>query len=587
MISILQSGGQMWLYPAHIYLLGQELRETLRNRRINEIFRDPDRRNYYVSVGRPSEGLILKYFSAGNACRLNLIARRDIPSNAKLNPVPAPINGSRISECAQVNFDRILKFELDDGRAGSELYFSLIPSAANIIVTVGDDRQVIWSVSGGRLLENHRLKLPPPPAIPTPFEIDESFFWKLSENSPKAKMGDILHKSIRGIDKASAAEILAARDIDPAAEIGETENSRLDRLVRFLKRFNEHLRDSELAVRETGDSKIELFINFRNLKRSSNLRIFASPSKAIESFGLFIEEQSRFSTQKAGLKNVLKREITRRRSLIDELKKDVVNYRDFEKYRKFGDLLLINPRKAARGKETITVKDVFKEDQPEISIAIDPSKNIPDNAAYYYKKYRKARRGLAIVEERLASLKPKMEKLELLAAATDNAGNTDELDRIRDHFFGSRLTPAASTVRKADDKGRIKTGRSFRRIEMDHGIIAFIGRDNRENDELTFSVASKHDLWFHAQQSRGSHVILRRPHRNYQFPKYIIERAASLAAFYSKARSSSSVPVVYTEIRYVRKPKGAPPGKVVYSNEASILVEPAPPIVRDEDIKQE
>ncbi|MCP4634715.1 MAG: DUF814 domain-containing protein [candidate division Zixibacteria bacterium] len=156
------------------------------------------------------------------------------------------------------------------------------------------------------------------------------------------------------------------------------------------------------------------------------------------------------------------------------------------------------------------------------------------------------------------------------------AEEIEQLHYIIDEDCKELGIPIVSKHRRRQQSTKVGPHK-FREYKIEDGIKIYIGRDGKDNDKLTFGFASKNDLWFHAQQSHGSHIILKRPQKNYDFSQNQINTAAAIAAYYSKARSSSSVPIIYTLVKYVRKPRGAPPGKALYSNEKSILVEPFKP----------
>ncbi|MBD3349334.1 MAG: DUF814 domain-containing protein, partial [Candidatus Eisenbacteria bacterium] len=189
------------------------------------------------------------------------------------------------------------------------------------------------------------------------------------------------------------------------------------------------------------------------------------------------------------------------------------------------------------------------------------------NAEALFNRARKAERKARRAPERRAELKSEAESLESTLAAIDEAPRSG----LRE--FENAFRPPRRGGASADSADRVR----FRTYLVSGGWKVLVGKSNRDNDLLTHGVARPRDLWFHVRQAPGSHVVLRKHGQKSEPDRRAIMEAAAIAAFHSKARGSSAVPVTYTERRYVRKPRGAKPGLAVVTNEKVVFVEPGLP----------
>jgi predicted ribosome quality control (RQC) complex YloA/Tae2 family protein len=214
-----------------------------------------------------------------------------------------------------------------------------------------------------------------------------------------------------------------------------------------------------------------------------------------------------------------------------------------------------------------------------IQVSLDPKLSPAENAQRYFKRFRKAKAGLPKIQGRLAEVRTQLKELESLRRSLQAASKKENVEDIAARLgqLGLRTVPPSP---RRSVRGKQPASRPLT-ISLDQGWTILVGRNNRENDLLTHAIARPGDLWFHAQGVPGSHVILRREERKVEPSKRILEETASVAAYFSRARHSKTVPVVYTEKRYVRKPKGAKPGSAVVEREKTLFVKPKP-VGRDE-----
>lgn len=223
------------------------------------------------------------------------------------------------------------------------------------------------------------------------------------------------------------------------------------------------------------------------------------------------------------------------------------------------ELCKANMHMIKNGMSEITVKNYYSPDFSDLTIPLKADKSPLENVNFYFKKYKKAKNGKVIIEQQIGKTNVEMEQL--------NA-NLEEILNEDDYFELVKLNKANKQQKRLQEAKVY-----FRRIKIDQNWEIFIGRSSKENDLLTTKVAKGRDWWFHTRVFQGTHVVLRN-YTNKQLPDKYRLICASLAAYYSKAKKSENVPVDYTQIRFVRKPHGAVPGYVTYTNQKTVYVNP-------------
>jgi predicted ribosome quality control (RQC) complex YloA/Tae2 family protein len=239
-----------------------------------------------------------------------------------------------------------------------------------------------------------------------------------------------------------------------------------------------------------------------------------------------------------------------------------------DQYRQKADLLMAYLHQWQPGMKTIILQD-FETDQP-IKITLDPEKNAVQNAQFLYKQHQKLKRARTAIEPLLQAVQTEINYLEQVEASLDQLETYSSLEDLQ------TLTEIKEELKQQNylDISKDKTTSTNensqpRRYSTPSGLEVWVGRNNRQNDELTFKKAGDYDLWFHSQEIAGSHVLLRLKPGTIP-DESDLQYAANLAAYYSKARQSQQVPVVYTEPKNVYKPKGAKPGMAIYKQEKII-----------------
>jgi predicted ribosome quality control (RQC) complex YloA/Tae2 family protein len=290
-------------------------------------------------------------------------------------------------------------------------------------------------------------------------------------------------------------------------------------------------------------------------------------SETLDEYHLAKELEDRFRSRADAARRKLRGEIAKKRKLQEKLRGDLTEHGDAERWKRYGDLLLANVSNARREDDRIFVIDYFDAEAPEVEIAGDYNLSISDVAGKYFKRYTKARNAGDEIARRMKEIEKELKKLETESERLEQA-----IDENDESFFAPVDRPRTPTEKKKD-KDSFNGARVFKSSD---GYEILVGKKAKDNDHLTFRVARSLDLWFHAADYPGSHVVVKNPNRK-DVPHQTLLEAAQLAAFYSDAREQTKAAVNYTQKKFVNKPRGAAPGLVRLSSFKTILVVPQVP----------
>jgi len=251
---------------------------------------------------------------------------------------------------------------------------------------------------------------------------------------------------------------------------------------------------------------------------------------------------------------------------LSQQKKDLEELKDAEHWQKMGELLKINLHKIRGRMKEIVVTDYFDDGNPDVVIPLKADWTPQQNMAHYFKKYKKTRSGKEKLIKNIAANEKKLEKLEKQIAEIDACESIENLEpMLKEKELVSEKQKKTAPFRKFSC---LVEGRQW---------DIFVGRSGKENDELTLHFAKPNDWFFHTRIYHGSHIIIKNPTKLEHLPERLREIAAGIAAYYSKAKHSTKVPVDFTLVRYVTKPRKSAPGFVVYKNHKTVFVDPIDP----------
>ncbi|HEX5702434.1 MAG TPA: NFACT family protein [Pyrinomonadaceae bacterium] len=301
--------------------------------------------------------------------------------------------------------------------------------------------------------------------------------------------------------------------------------------------------------------------------RSPELSDRGSLSEVLDHEYTALEESRGLDSQLAAARAELQREISRRRKLLKKLERDLEEHSGAEQHKQIGDLLLANVTTAQRVGGRLKLKDYFADGEPEIEIEVDEKLTVPEEASRRFDLYSRSKRARVQIANRLKQVKTELADLGIKRERLETSPGT---------FAGPASAPAEP---KAKTKSRETRVPGTRRYLSSDGYEILVGRAARDNDNLTFKIAKPSDLWLHAADYPGSHVIVRNPTRK-EIPQRTLIEAAQLAAYFSQASKDPKVGVHYSERKFLSKPKGSAAGLVRMSKSKNIVVKPAEAVAR-------
>ena len=563
-----------------LYQLKKELSEGLKNARIDKIH-------------QPSkEELVLLLRSAAGAKRLLISVRSSQPrinftESTFENPAEPPmfcmllrkhLSGARFFEIEDNGFERIvtLKFEATNelgDRVTVKLVTELIGKQTNIIL-VGNDGRIIDSIrrsdieSGARLIQPGAIyTLPDKQEKLNAFETAaESIVMGVTDSGmPLAKA---LVTCLDGVSPLIAREICVRSDIDTDKPSDMLTGDEKTRLADGISAF----RKTALAVQPTAlvDSKGVPFefsyIDIIQYGSSADRIKINSLSELLESVFAERDRKERIRSSSNELSKLINNLQQRIAKKIIIRKKEQEKCADGEKWRIYGELLKANLYAVERGAPYVDVQNYYDPELAIVRIPLNVALTPAQNAQRYFKEYKKCCNAAGLLGELIAESETELQYIESVADELSRAETVADLNEIK-----AELAATGYLRRTGDRKKQVKAS-PFMEFQSPDGFKVLVGRNNRQNDELTLKTADDGDMWFHVKNIPGSHVIVFC--KGQELPDSTVLFAAKLAALYSKAANSSSVPVDYTRVKYIKKPQGAKPGMVIYKTNKTVYVTP-------------
>ena len=475
------------------------------------------------------------------------------------------LKNSRFLGAEQEGFSRVavFKFERMDEKGDLRIYklfVELMGKHSNMIL-VSDENKVVDAHK--RIITRRGRELLPGRNF-VPFESDkldpmDSEYDEIFEDPKDMPIDKFLTKRIEGMSRILAKEIVYRAGFVFEFSTKDLNESRLEKLTRAFDEFRREYSEGKTYVLYDGSEPIDVspIVLHHTQKAHKSL----PPSKAVMELVSFKEVKEVIRGKKRELEKAVVKKIDKLEDVVRKIGEEMEKVKDFDALRKKGELLMINAYNLKVSSGKAIVKDY--ESGMDIEIEIDKSMDILKNAQRYFDEYKKLKRKYEGMEKRLSEVEEELEYLYQLWQTILDADDEEVLEEIRDEMEEAGILKARKRKKK-------KASKSLPRKVVYGGYTILIGRNNRQNDELVRN-SSPNDVWLHTREIPGAHVVIK---AQGEVPREVLEFAASLAAGYSRARNSSNVPVDYTLVKYVRKPKGFKPGMVIYKNQKTLVVNP-------------
>lgn len=455
--------------------------------------------------------------------------------------------------------DRMIFLELE---GGLRFQIVLFGSRANVFL-VDTEGQIVEAFRNNGELASTEAPTPRPAPMPETFA-DFEGRWRMSRN----KTRQAIQSAMTLFGQTLARETIHRAGVTAEAPEDCTEADRRA-LFEAAQDLVAELDDPTPCIHQPGRFP-ELFALLPLRHRDDTpAETFGTVDDGVRVFVRRTLAQQHFRRLYEPLEEALTEARDHYRQSVERMQEELARESRADRYERWGHLLMASPDEVPAGAEEVTLPDLFEEGKP-VTIPVDPSKSPIENAQHYYERARRTRRSREEAENRLIETE---EKAEEAAALLEELQSIETLSALKK--FRKREEDRLARFVDQEDKDIERF--PFRRFDLGGGFEVWVGRNARQNHELTFHVAQKYDLWLHARGVPGAHTVLHLPNRDAEPGQRRIRTAAAIAAHFSKARGSDLVPVMVTERKYVTSPTGAEPGVVRVEREDVVMVEPGLP----------
>ena len=485
------------------------------------------------------------------------------------------IEGSRIVKVEQINGDRIMciqtdKLEMDGSITSTFIYVELMGKYSNCIFV--QDGVILESLIHVSPLMNRERSISPKLYYELPPNANRVSLMDFDYNEIKnllTSFGDgTVQQSIRaifnGFGKPLLDEVLLTSDLSGNEIISDLISTQVDALAKALYELKIKLNESNGLLTLINDNNKKAHATFI-LQNYKVLKEYSTISEALEES---IHNTKSIHTADKELEKILTAAIKKEEGRHQKIKDELDDTNKMDTYKLYGDILMINAHLQVQYEPSIQLPNLLSEDGELLTIPLKPNLTIVENGQWYYKLYTKLKNRMVSGEYQLNASTTKLEYLKSILYSITLATTRESLEEIRKECMDVGI------IKKSKKPLSYKLGKSnYIHLTIDEGEI-FIGRNNQQNEYLTHRFAKPTDIWFHTQDIQGSHLILR---LNVEPDDMILSKVAQYAAYFSKARETSKVPVDYTYIKNIKKPPGSPLGFVIFNTHQTMIVEPKKP----------
>ena len=556
----------------------KELNDTILNGRIAKIAQ-PENDELLLTI-KPAKGQVRLVISASASLPLIYLSRDNKPS-----PMTAPnfcmllrkhIANGRIVGISQPSLERIIRFEIEHldelgDLCRKSLIVEIMGKHSNIIfcnekgMIIDSIKHVSAQMSSVReVLPGREYFIPDTMKKENPLGIPEENFTQELLSKPMP-VGKAIYNSFTGISPVVAEEICYLAGIDSSVPASGMSGDLLAHLYRQFTYFMEQVTESKFspAIYYDGNEPKEfsslLLIHFS----SYQVKSYDSISEVIRTYYSSRDLITRIRQKSSDLRRVVQTALERNRKKYDLQLKQLRDTENRDKYKVYGELIHTYGYNLEEGAKELEALNYYTNEM--IKIPLDPQKTPQENAKKYFDRYNKQKRTFEALSELIKETKDEIDYLESVSKSLDIARSEDDLIQIKEELIESGF------IRRKQSAKKVKiTSKPFHYISSD-GFHIYVGKNNLQNEELTFHFANGGDWWFHAKKAPGSHVIVKT--NGEELPDRTFEEAARLAAHYSKNSGAEKVEVDYVEKKQVKKPNGSKPGFVVYYTNYSMMID--------------
>ena len=562
----------MALDGIYLYSLINELKDFAINSKIDKV-NQPEKDEIILTLrGKGTKKLLIS--SSSNYPRLHFTTIN------KINPLKAPVFcmvlrkyliGGKIIDITQYSTDRIISIDIENkDELGFDSKYSLIVEImarhSNITLVRKRDNKIMESIKHIHSNKNsYRVLYPGATFImpPTSNKLNPFSFTKEElKNLLKENINfneSIFSKIITGVGKNLSNDLFIEYK-------NKFNDLTIDNLSLFITDYFKNILKDNKNILFFKDGKVVDFY-FKDLISLNNCekKYFESHSDTLDNFYATKDKQDRLHSKGLDIQRLINTNSERCLKKIKILEKTLKECEAKEDYRIKGELLTSYIYGFKKGDKDVSVLNYYSENEEYLKISLDENKTPSENIQFYFKKYNKLKNAEEASINQLSINEDELNYLNSVLTSLETADNYADIEEIKKELIETGYV----RFRKEKNKNKIKTNKPLHFISSD-GIDIYVGKNNIQNDYLTLKFAEKTDTWLHTKIIPGSHVII----KGKNIPESTLLEAATLAAFYSKGKNSTKVPVDYTLVKNVKKPSGAKPGMVIYSTNKTLYIDP-------------
>lgn len=556
----------------------EELKEKLIGGKINKI-NQPDRNEIHMIVYNNRKNYRLLLGVSSN------IPRVYITEENRNNPLTAPnfcmflrkqIQSGIIEDIEQDGLDRTISFKIKTFNElglleNKKLILELMGKHSNLIL-VKEDNTILDALK--RISKDISRVRQIIPGLKYSTIDDEKWdlrkkgFQNPSELYTKEigneKLFQFFYRHYTGFSPILGRELSSLSKLAPSTRLQNLEQENWDRIDQeFLKLYN-RIVNKEISPQIILDMEDGSFKEFHglNIEYLGDRKIkFDSLSEMLETYYRQSSVEDRILQKISSLRKIVQRKYNRDQNKLVTMENELIESKDREQYKIYGDLLSANNHKIDKGSKSIEVENFYDPELKKVLIPLDHKKSPWENTQRYYKIYSKMKNRHKLLEIQIPKIKEELKYLSQLLDSMNRITEVNEIEEIREELIAYGL------IKKRKKKERFEKSKPYHYLSSNEQDI-YVGKNNRQNDILTLKIANREDYFFHAKDIPGSHVIL----RNNELTEEDFKEAAFLAAYYSSAGAEKFVEVDYTQKKNVKKSRSAKPGMVYYENFETITV---------------
>lgn len=571
--------------------LVHEMKSKLVNGKIDKITQ-PEKDEIWLTIRNEKQNHKLLISANSSTPRIHFVN-----DAKKENPLTAPmflmllrkhVGNGTIKSVEQRSTERIVEISIDaydELRVlkNKTLIIELMGKHSNIILIHSEDRKIIDSIkrvslnisSVREVLPGLTYQYPPGHKKISPIHrLDENEFRSLCSNF-HSEIYKLFYMSYEGMSPTISKEICYRANIESTEIASSLTDVKIEKLwgafFRMMSKVEQHEYNPCIVVQKNPHTILDFSSVLLTNHKTMELVEYQSIHTACEEFYVLKDKTERIQQRTSALRKKIQTRLDTLKHKTEKQNSEISSSMLLDKDKLYGELLTSFIYQIKTGMSEITLDNFYNENE-KITIPLDVQKSPSENIQRYFKRYQKSKNRIEELTEQLEIAQKEISYLENVLLSISQIENYDEISEIQDE-----LAKQGYIRRPANHKSKKETMSSPMEFTSSDGTTILVGKNNTQNDRLTLKISSPSDTWLHTKDIPGSHVIIRAKQQD--ISEKTLYEAGVLAAYYSKGKFSSNVPVDYTERKNVKKPNGAKPGMVIYVNNSTIYVTPEESIV--------